>query len=150
MGNILTDLEKQALIVRLESFAFYGDTASFGNLARTIGRNPRSQGVHRLISEWLREEDRRRHEAGLPLLSVLVHRTSASFFGDSRHLGAAATPRLAAKMCRSVMWSERKGTIWFEGPQVRQIMLSALVKPLLALEPAPSASGIRPDSPAPS
>jgi hypothetical protein len=65
----------EAIEKRLETFAGWGDCATWRNLAVAVGLNPDKRKGYGEIIATLNRIDRRRHELGLPLLSVLVHST---------------------------------------------------------------------------
>src|SRR6478736_9491894 len=60
---------------RLEVFACWGDCATWRNLAVAAGLDPNGRKGYNQVIAALNRIDRRRHEQGLCLLSVLVHST---------------------------------------------------------------------------
>jgi hypothetical protein len=60
---------------RLEVFAYWGDCATWRNLAVAAGLDPNGRKGYNQVIAALNRIDRRRHEQGLCLLSVLVHST---------------------------------------------------------------------------
>ena len=65
----------EAIERRLEVFACWGDCATWRNLAVGAGLDPNGRKGYNQVIAALNRIDRRRHEQGLCLLSVLVHST---------------------------------------------------------------------------
>lgn len=65
----------EAIERRLEVFACWGDCATWRNLAVAAGLDPNGRKGYNQVIAALNRIDRRRHEQGLCLLSVLVHST---------------------------------------------------------------------------
>ena len=89
----MRDLDLELILEqRLETFARWGDFATFRNLATAAGKNQSDRRSYRIIAKSLRDLDWDRFERGLPLLSPIVRRSRtakppAGIASLLRHMG---------------------------------------------------------------
>ncbi len=72
--NTIVDID-EAIEQRIEVFARWSDCATWRNLAVAAGLDPNGRKGYNEVIAAVNRIDRRRHEQGLCLLSVLIHST---------------------------------------------------------------------------